>query len=42
MDLFIAFALVVVGLVVLGATGLTFGHDSRESIGDDHRRPSLG
>jgi hypothetical protein len=38
MDLMIAFAAVLVGLIGLDFAAILWGADSRESIGDDHAR----
>jgi hypothetical protein len=39
MGLLLILAIIVGGLVLLGALAASFGTDSRESIGDDWARP---
>ena len=40
MDFFIAFTLIVLGLVAFDLAAIAFGQDSRESLGDDTYRPT--
>ena len=38
MEIFLAFAILVVGLIGFDAAAMAFGADSREQMPDDHRR----
>lgn len=38
MFIFIAIALLIVGLVAFDAAAITWGQDSRDQLPDDHRR----
>lgn len=40
MEAIIAIGVIVVALLFLEASSMSFGADSRDPIGDDHARPS--